>query len=50
MIGWWTEFPFWISFLICALGGWLHPPKIGSHRLAKGAARKSAFSGHHASD
>lgn len=21
MIGWWTEFPFWISFLICALGG-----------------------------
>src|SRR5882724_4021013 len=21
MIGWWTEFPFWISFIICALGG-----------------------------
>jgi putative OPT family oligopeptide transporter len=21
MIGWWTEFPFWISFWICALGG-----------------------------
>ena len=21
MIGWWTGFPFWISFLICALGG-----------------------------
>ncbi len=21
MIGWWTEFPFWTSFLICALGG-----------------------------
>src|SRR5437762_6517839 len=21
MIGWWTEFPFWISFAICALGG-----------------------------
>jgi putative OPT family oligopeptide transporter len=21
MIGWWTSFPFWISFLICALGG-----------------------------
>lgn len=21
MIGWWTAFPFWISFLICALGG-----------------------------
>ncbi len=21
MIGWWTDFPFWISFLICALGG-----------------------------
>ena len=21
MIGWWTEFPFWISFEICALGG-----------------------------
>src|SRR5437762_6252019 len=21
MIGWWTEFPFWISFMICALGG-----------------------------
>src|SRR3989442_2919016 len=21
MIGWWTEFPFWISFLICGLGG-----------------------------
>jgi putative OPT family oligopeptide transporter len=21
MIGWWTTFPFWISFLICALGG-----------------------------
>src|SRR6187399_900576 len=21
MIGWWTEFPFWISFFICALGG-----------------------------
>ncbi|MBA2743420.1 MAG: oligopeptide transporter, OPT family, partial [Chthoniobacterales bacterium] len=21
MIGWWTEFQFWISFLICALGG-----------------------------
>jgi putative OPT family oligopeptide transporter len=21
MIGWWTEFPFWISFVICALGG-----------------------------
>src|SRR6202011_4941777 len=21
MIGWWTGFPFWISFAICALGG-----------------------------
>ena len=21
MIGWWTGFPFWISFVICALGG-----------------------------
>ena len=21
MIGWWTEFPFWTSFAICALGG-----------------------------
>src|SRR5262249_22410098 len=21
MIGWWNGFPFWISFLICALGG-----------------------------
>jgi uncharacterized oligopeptide transporter (OPT) family protein len=21
MIGWWTEFPFWTSFWICALGG-----------------------------
>src|SRR5262249_47751638 len=21
MIGWWTEFPFWSSFWICALGG-----------------------------
>ena len=21
MIGWWTTFPFWISFAICALGG-----------------------------
>src|SRR3954453_4961474 len=21
MIGWWTDFPFWISFAICALGG-----------------------------
>jgi putative OPT family oligopeptide transporter len=21
MIGWWTGFPYWISFLICALGG-----------------------------
>src|SRR5213079_1615908 len=21
MIGWWTGFPFWVSFLICALGG-----------------------------
>jgi putative OPT family oligopeptide transporter len=21
MIGWWTEFPVWISFLMCALGG-----------------------------
>src|SRR5438552_1470629 len=21
MIGWWTEFPFWISFLVFALGG-----------------------------
>ena len=21
MIGWWTEFPFWMSFAICALGG-----------------------------
>src|SRR5213592_4195498 len=21
MIGWWTEFPFWISYWICALGG-----------------------------
>ena len=21
MIGWWTGFPFWISFLVCALGG-----------------------------
>ena len=21
MIGWWTGFPFWTSFLICALGG-----------------------------
>src|SRR5438477_2260568 len=23
MIGWWTEFPFWISFWICAIGGTL---------------------------
>src|SRR5256885_3750404 len=23
MIGWWTEFPFWISFMICALRGLL---------------------------
>ena len=21
MVGWWTGFPFWASFLICALGG-----------------------------
>jgi putative OPT family oligopeptide transporter len=21
MVGWWTEFPFWESFLICAFGG-----------------------------
>src|SRR5215467_199083 len=21
MVGWWTEFPFWTSFWICALGG-----------------------------
>src|SRR5690349_14376019 len=21
MIGWWTEFPYWESFLVCALGG-----------------------------
>jgi uncharacterized oligopeptide transporter (OPT) family protein len=23
MIGWWTGFPYWVSFAICAFGGTL---------------------------
>jgi putative OPT family oligopeptide transporter len=39
MIGWWTEFPFWISFLICALGGML-----GVHVFDSAAPRVSHHS------